>query len=124
MAREALRLRARWVQELTARAAWELGCRLVCVGVLPGQPEVRLLGLDELRAAAIERTVPGRPGRPHRPGRHPPKPLPARFRLTDDHTPVAVASPATGAAGSAPAAARASARPTSAATRPRERSWW
>src|SRR5690606_38314238 len=26
--REALRLRARWVQELTARAAWELGRRL------------------------------------------------------------------------------------------------
>ena len=47
--REALRLRARWVQELTARAAWQLGCRLVSVGVLPGQDAERLLTLDELR---------------------------------------------------------------------------
>ena len=32
VAREALRLRVRWVQELTGRAAWELGRRLVDVG--------------------------------------------------------------------------------------------
>src|SRR5262245_8536279 len=56
--REALRLRARWVQELTARAAWDLGRRLVCVGVLPRHEAVRLLSLDELRAAAVARVVP------------------------------------------------------------------
>src|SRR5829696_1411272 len=36
LAREALRLRVRWVQEATARAAWELGERLTAVGVLRG----------------------------------------------------------------------------------------
>lgn len=46
--REALRLRARWVQELTARAAWELGARLHRSGVLPTVDAVRLLQLDEL----------------------------------------------------------------------------
>ena len=35
--REALRLRVRWVQELMARAAWELGRRLVDVGLLRRQ---------------------------------------------------------------------------------------
>jgi rifampicin phosphotransferase len=94
--REALRLRARWVQELTARAAWVLGCRLVCVGVLPGQPAVRLLGLDELRAAALQRAVPiDLPDRADASAVSP-KPLPAQFRLTRDQRPIAVSSPATG----------------------------
>jgi hypothetical protein len=56
--REALHLRARWVQALTARAAWQLGCRLVSVGVQPGQDAVRLLTLEELRASALRRAVP------------------------------------------------------------------
>jgi pyruvate,water dikinase len=99
VAREALRLRARWVQELTARAAWQLGCRLVSVGVLPDQPAVRLLGLDELRVAAIERTVPGDLADRTDPVVAPPKPLPAQFRLTDDLRPVAVAAPTAGAGG-------------------------
>jgi len=94
--REALRLRARWVQELTARAAWVLGCRLVCVGVLPGQPVVRLLGLDELRTAALQRAVPIDLADRANASASPPKPLPAQFRLTRDQRPVAVASPATG----------------------------
>ena len=94
--REALRLRARWVQELTARAAWVLGGRLRCVGVLPGQPEVRLLGLNELRAAALQRAVPADLAHRAEAAATSPKPLPAQFRLTHDQRPVAVASPATG----------------------------
>jgi pyruvate,water dikinase len=94
--REALRLRARWVQELTARAAWVLGGRLRCVGVLPGQTAVRLLGLDELRAAALQRALPADLAARAEASATSPKPLPARFRLTRDQRPVAVVSPATG----------------------------
>jgi rifampicin phosphotransferase len=97
--REALRLRARWVQELTARAAWTLGCRLVRVGVLPGQPAVRLLGLDELRAAALQRTLPADLAGRSDPATESPQPLPAQFRLTRDHRPVAVAAPTSGDGG-------------------------
>ena len=49
-AREALRLRARWVQELTARVAWELGQRLTMVGRLSAPGAVRGLTVDELDA--------------------------------------------------------------------------
>ena len=97
--REALRLRARWVQELTARAAWVLGCRLVCVGVLPGQPAVRLLALDELRTAALQRSVPADLAGRSDPSTTSSKPLPAQFRLTRDHRPVAVAAPTSGDGG-------------------------
>jgi len=99
VAREALRLRARWVQELTARAAWVLGCRLVCVGVLPGQPAVRLLGLDELRAAALQRAVPTDLADRADPSTTSSKPLPAQFRVTRDHRPVALAAPTAGDGG-------------------------
>ena len=92
--REALRLRARWVQELTARAAWDLGRRLVRVGVLPSHAAVRLLSLDELRAAAIARVVPADLAERHDPASDAPRPLPAQFRMTSDDRPVAVAAPA------------------------------
>jgi phosphohistidine swiveling domain-containing protein len=95
--REALRLRARWVQELTARAAWQLGCRLVSVGVLPGQDAVRLLTLDELRAAALRRAVPDDLATRTDPGESA-RALPARFRLTADGRPLAVV-PASGQGG-------------------------
>ena len=95
--REALRLRARWVQELTARAAWQLGCRLVSVGVLPGQDAVRLLTLDELRAAALRRAVPDDLAMRSDPGESA-RALPARFRLTADGRPLAVV-PASGQGG-------------------------
>ena len=97
--REALRLRARWVQELISRAAWQLGCRLVRVGVVPDQTAVRLLGLDELRAAAVDRMVPGDLADRADPTANPPKPLPAQFRLTSDNRPVAVAAATAGDAG-------------------------
>jgi rifampicin phosphotransferase len=92
--REALRLRARWVQELTARAAWDLGRRLVSVGVLPDHGAVRLLGLDELRAAAAARVVPYDLAERHDPATDAPRPLPAQFRMTTDDRPLAVAAPA------------------------------
>jgi pyruvate,water dikinase len=95
--REALRLRARWVQELTARAAWQLGCRLVSVGVLPGQEAVRLLTLDELQAVALRRVVPDDLATRADPTETA-RPLPAQFRLTADERPLAVA-PAPGRGG-------------------------
>jgi pyruvate,water dikinase len=97
--REALRLRARWVQELTARAAWALGIRLHCVGVLPDQRAVRLLDLDELRAAAVGRTLPADLADRPDPTTASPHPLPAQFRLTTDDRPVAIAAPARGDGG-------------------------
>jgi pyruvate,water dikinase len=55
--REALRLRVRWVQELTGRAAWELGVRLAGVGDLT-QPElVRHMSLEHLEAVVTKRAV-------------------------------------------------------------------
>jgi len=90
--REALRLRARWVQELTARAAWQLGCRLVSVGVLPGQDAVRLLTLDELRSATLRRVVPDELATRTDSGAAV-RALPAQFRLTADGKPLPVVSP-------------------------------
>ena len=90
VAREALRLRVRWLQELTARAAWELSHRLVAVGVLPAIESVRLLTLDELAHAAQLRTLPADLDT----RREPTGPsLPARFRLDDDGTAWAVPAP-------------------------------
>ena len=97
--REALRLRARWVQELTARAAWELGHRLVCVGLLREQASVRRLGLDEVRAATRTRSVPADVHERPDPVTAPPRSLPTQFRLTPDGTPVAVAPPTAGPGG-------------------------
>jgi pyruvate,water dikinase len=87
VAREALRLRVRWVQELTARAAWELGRRLVDVGVLPSHESVRLLRLDELAEAVQRRTVPADLHDRVEPAG---SSLPSRFRLSDDGLAVAV----------------------------------
>lgn len=86
--REALRLRVRWLQELTGRAAWELGRRLVDVGVLPSQAAVRSLTFDELEHAVRRRAVPGDLTTRRDPAG---RPLPSRFRLTDAGVPVAVA---------------------------------
>jgi pyruvate,water dikinase len=96
VAREGLRLRTRWVQELTARAAWELGRRLEAVGILAAQEHVRHLTLDELQAAFDTRSVPADldervPSRA--------RALPNEFRLAADGTPVAVTRPSTAGAG-------------------------
>jgi pyruvate,water dikinase len=80
--REALRLRARWVQELTARAAWELGRRLVARGVLHETADVGLLRLSELADLVHGRARPD-----DLDDRHmcmPCAPLPSAFRLDAD----------------------------------------
>jgi phosphohistidine swiveling domain-containing protein len=78
--REGLRLRARWVQELGARAAFELGLRLQRRGVLPEAELVRHLRLGELHAA-LAGAVPK--GLGERAARLAAAPLPAAFRLTE-----------------------------------------
>jgi len=88
IAREALRLRVRWMQELTGRAAWELGRRLVDVGVLPSAESVRLLTVDELVHAAQQRAAPDDLDQRGEPTGGT---LPARFRLDADGKPRAVA---------------------------------
>jgi len=80
--REALRLRARWLQELTARAAWELGERLRRRGVLGDAAGVRGLRMAELAEAVRTGALPAdmtTRAQPHRTA-----PLPSRFRLTVD----------------------------------------
>lgn len=52
--RESLRLRARWVQELTARAAWMLGLLLESRGLLEDASLVTLLDRAALRALAAD----------------------------------------------------------------------
>src|ERR1044072_6305895 len=46
--REALRMRVRWVQELSARTAWELGLRLADAGRLPSPDQVAHFSFCEL----------------------------------------------------------------------------
>jgi len=79
--REGLRLRARWVQELTARAAAELGQRLESVGVLPHRAAVRRLELAELRIAVRTRAIPADIGDRVDPATAPPRTLPAPPRV-------------------------------------------
>jgi pyruvate,water dikinase len=78
--REALRLRARWIQELEARLARELGRRLVDEGVLSDELLVGELGLSELVAVAGGGPPPSDLAR-RRDGRTV-RPLPTAFRLT------------------------------------------
>ena len=55
--REALRLRVRWVQELSGRAAWELGVRMTAAGELPEPELIRHMTLDHVEAVATRRAV-------------------------------------------------------------------
>jgi rifampicin phosphotransferase len=80
--REALRLRVRWVQELTGRAAWELGARLTRSGALEEPATIRHMTLDHLEAVVTKRAVlvPALvESHRHQFG----TPLPARFQLSD-----------------------------------------
>ena len=97
--REQLRLRVRWLHELTATVAIELGRRLVVRGVLDEAEEIRsfgLVALDRLATAGVRRPTPALPSGERRS-------LPAAFRLSSDGRPVAIAQggsgPGTGAAG-------------------------
>ena len=80
--REALRLRARWVQELTAKAAEELGRRLRDKGVLAAAEQVRHLRLDQLTTAVQRGRLPEGIDL-ERPAVAVGAPLPTRFRLTE-----------------------------------------
>ena len=80
--REALRMRVRWVQELTARAAEELGRRLHDEGLLDAPDSVRHLPFEELQDAVHTGRRPEPTTFPDM-GR-----LPNSFRLTEDGTPV------------------------------------
>jgi pyruvate,water dikinase len=85
--REALRLRARWLQELTGRAAWQLGERLSADGRLPSAESVRHLHLDDIEAIATQRATTG----PHLLEHHEHsfgEPLPACFQLSDLGIPI------------------------------------
>ncbi|WP_067538489.1 PEP-utilizing enzyme [Nocardia crassostreae] len=84
--REALRLRARWVQELSARAAAELGRRLADRGVLEDATDVTLLRFAELRAAVVRWVLPADLG--DRRGIEAVS-LPTMFRLSAEGVPVA-----------------------------------
>jgi pyruvate,water dikinase len=89
--REALRLRVRWVLELSGRAAWELGERLAAAGDLPEPEVVRHLTFDELEAITTKRAavVPSLVRAHHHDAG---APLPARFQLSDLGRPVRFAA--------------------------------
>jgi pyruvate,water dikinase len=53
--REALRLRVRWIQELSGRAAWALGVRLAAAGDLTRPGLIRHMDLDHVEAVATKR---------------------------------------------------------------------
>lgn len=102
--REALRLRIRWVHELVAQAAYEIGRRLVERGVLATAEQVRLLRLDEVTAVVVGQAVVDAALLDERAAAHDASPaLPARFQISDRGLAVAVegcrAGTGTGAGG-------------------------
>ena len=113
--RESLRLRVRWVQELTARAALALGQRLVDRGVLTSAGGRRQPAPRRARRRSSSRGGSLR-ARPAATAFEPGPPLPASFRLTDDGVVVPVGTGARRRAAGAPAVAAAPARSTSAPT--------
>jgi phosphohistidine swiveling domain-containing protein len=84
-ARELVRLRARWVHELTVRAAWRLGLVLTEADLLDDPRQVCLLDRVELRALMAGAPRPDLHERQQRlvAAAFAP-PLPAQFRLTAD----------------------------------------
>jgi len=91
--REALRVRVRWVHELSARAAAELGRRLAAAGVIPDVDAIRYLRFDELETVLRTRQPFHPDGRPDAIRR---TELPSVFRLAADGTPIAVDAGAEG----------------------------
>ena len=89
--REALRLRVRWVQELTGRAAWELGRRLHTSERLRAVDDIEYLTYEELAQLVTRRVEVSfdllRSRRRVFEARQP-EPLPARFRLSGTGAPV------------------------------------
>ncbi len=96
VAREALRLRARWLQELTARAAWELGERLAESGRLEAADDVRFLPYDQLALLVTGRVAVDHDQLTRRRTtfeNQTVSPLPARFQLGDRGRPIPVRHP-------------------------------
>jgi pyruvate,water dikinase len=89
--REALRLRVRWVQELSGRAAWALGERMAAAGALPRPGLIRHLDLAHVEAVATKRALIVADlvsDHEHDGG----APLPAWFQLSDRGRPIRVQS--------------------------------
>ena len=85
--REALRLRVRWVQEVSGRAAWELGVRLTAADELTEPELVRHVSLEHVESVATKRAVVV----PKLVSIHEHEfgaPLPARFQLSDLGRPI------------------------------------
>jgi pyruvate,water dikinase len=85
--REALRLRARWLQELTGRAAWDLGERLEAAGKITSAESIRHHDLDAIEAIITQRAVTlpaSSAAHVHSFG----EPLPACFQLSDLGLPI------------------------------------
>jgi rifampicin phosphotransferase len=96
--REALRLRVRWIQELSGRAAWALGSRLAAMGELDDPDLIRHMNLEHLEAVATKRAVVVAPlvsTHEHEFG----APLPASFRMSDLGKPIRVVSGAEAGSG-------------------------
>ncbi len=100
--REALRLRARWLQELGAAAARTLGRRLAAQGRLGAPEEISRVRYEDLAAAAATQGVP-----PVAEPTPPSPPLPARFRRAADGTVVAERSAPGGPGGTGAGGGRA-----------------
>lgn len=81
-AREACRMRARWVQELSALIAEEIGRRFACAGLLQDELDVKLLSVEEIQDMIATRKFPDALDR--RGARPESAPLPAAFRLSLD----------------------------------------
>ena len=95
--RERCRLRSRWVQELSARAAHELGRRAARQGWLQDAADIRLLNLGEIEQMIATRKFPT--ALDARAPRNESPPLPALFRLAEDGTVVAEQASSAGGAG-------------------------
>lgn len=80
--REALRIRVRWLQELTGRAAWELGVRLTASGDLVEPDMIRHMTLEHVEAVFTRRAVVV-PALVQTHLHNFGDPLPARFQLSD-----------------------------------------
>jgi pyruvate,water dikinase len=80
--REALRLRVRWIQELTGRAGWELGVRLTASGDIVGPDMIRHMTLEHVEAVFTKRAVVV-PSLVQTHLHNFGAPLPARFQMSD-----------------------------------------
>jgi pyruvate,water dikinase len=85
--REALRLRVRWVQEISGRSAWELGLRMAASGDLTEPELIRHMTLEHVEAVATKRAVvvPKLVAQHHHDFGDP---LPAAFRMSDLGKPI------------------------------------